>query len=470
MPLGQKNIQELIEAHVEKGVLGVCILGLLFAIVHWVVRSPRSVEVFDGTKSVNVAPKRADEVLLGAATRIWDKAKNAEVPPRDTTKHTNRLKTFQTVPFVTNMDSFSGFMRPVPLREGPSAPTAEYPTLVGLQMRVPELTPPPAVWAGWTWNQVGSNVNESIMATGVARYPFAELHGLWDKLLENSNVQARVVVADIEVEAEWRLTDGTWYAVAPELVAARPEGWTGTPRPPAYDGTNDQAAKTWVQTLQTRYQREMTKPDFYPVYEPGAGLWQSWPERLPEKMVTNADDELWFHVTGLETGREYRYRYRVKFVNPLFGAASDLAEEDKGDAAEPFILSAWSDWSMPVMVKDMTRFHITGTNRNENEVKIAVTSQKYGREATAEFRVSQGHLIGGLRTITVTNPLTRQEAKEDVDFDTGCVVVDIRFTKQSYQSGLPKESAELIYMTPDGELHSRIHWVDELQRRAEKGD
>ena len=472
MPQGQKNIQELVEAHIEKGVLGLCVLGLLYAIVHWVVSSPRSVEVFDGVSRtpVPVAPSKAEGVLLEAAKKIEGRANDATVPDLQPAGHTGRLKMFQNTPFVTDMGTFAGFMRPLPLREGPEVPTAEYPTLVGLQMRVPEVTPAPVVWAGWTWHQENGKVSESVMATVVARYPFAELHGRWDQPLENSNVQTRVVVADVEVQAEMHLSDGSWQRVDPELVAARPEGWASAPQPPAYDGTNASEATAWIEGLQKGYQRELTKPDFYQVYAPGTGAWQAWPARLPQNMVTNADDELWFHVTGLQTGQEYRYRYRVKFANPLFGATGDLAEEDRADAAEPFILSGWSDWSSPVWVKDMKRFHITGTNRNEDQLKVAVTAQKYGQEATAEFRVSPGDLIGEPRRMIVTDPLTRQDAETDVDFNTGCVVVDIRFAKESYQSGTAKESAELIYMTPDGQLHSRLHWVDDLERRAEKGD
>jgi hypothetical protein len=468
MPQGQQSIQEMIEAHLEKGVLGLCILALLYAVFHWVLSSPRSVDVFNGsTTDEKVSPGQVDETLYAAAQFIDKRAKDHDVPPMELEDFTERLEWVQNTPFVSDLDVLAGLMLPPELQKGVTFEAAEYVNLAEMVNRIPETTPAPMVWADWTWYQADNKMQETILATAVAPYPFLELQGLWDTALKNFNTQTRVVVASVDVEAESRVPGGNWYGVEPQQEVFRGGDWA-LPQAPAFDGNNAAAVHKWIETMQKEYQDDLIKPEFYMVYDPEGNDWISWRSRLPEGMVSGNGDELWFHLGALQVGREYRYRYRLNLVNPLFGWPADLGPEDKADAAQATITTPWSDWSDPVAVEDVTRFYITGTNRNENQIKIAVVSQKFGQPVTASFNVSPGQTIGGSRKMTVKDPLTNEQTEQMVSFDTGCVVVSIDFVKQSYRSGVLKETVELVYLSPDGQLYSRIQWVDQDRYRQER--
>ena len=469
MSQGQQSVQEMIEAHLEKGVLGLCVVALLYAVFHWVLISPQSVDLFDGKTEVAARPSQADEILRNAADTINNQAKMEKIPPLTMANHVARLEWVQETPFVSDTSVFAGLMMPPELRqvaviEGPGV----RPTLAGLVMRIPEATPAPQAWAGWTWYQVDDVMNETIMATAVAPYPFMELHGLWDVPLKNASTDVRVVVSGVDVEAEARTPGGQWYSVPAAPEASRPEGWAPLAAAPVFDGSNADDVRAWIETAQKGYHAALTKPQFHLIYNPGSAQWVSWRERLPKDMIADQEDELWFHVPGLQVGREYRYRYRLSLVNPLFGSPEDLAAEDAPDAAQALVTTPWSDWSVPVLVEDLTRLYVPGANRNENQIKIAVVAQKYGQEVSAEFNVSPGQVIGGSRMMDVTNPMTSETTREEVSFDTGCVVVSLDFVKQTYRSGVPKETVELFYLSPDGQLHSRIQWVDQERYRAEQ--
>jgi len=72
----------VIERHIEKVILGVFVLLLVYAAGHWGISSPREIEVLTNSRGTteNVSPDKVDQKLLEAARDV-DRVIQDESPP-----------------------------------------------------------------------------------------------------------------------------------------------------------------------------------------------------------------------------------------------------------------------------------------------------------------------------------------------------------------------------------------------------
>lgn len=458
MPQGKiGGVQEVIEQHVEKGVLGLCVILLFVAIGRWVFSSPRAVDVYTGNRIEDVAPDDVDDRLLAAARMVKDRADQEPATRPPNPDFLSLVRARRGMPFKVNVSSFIALSPPPQLR--PRDQGRRRYTVQELQEDMRSLSPggsPPApdVWAGRVLYQQDGRTSDGAVAHIVASFPLAELHEEWDERLQEASTSIRIVVAGMIVESRSRLSGGPWMANEAELHHSY-EG-----QPPevlAYDGSNSIAVLQSVRAIKADWQEQLLRPDYWQVYDPDAGQWASWTAAFADGIDTEDPNLLWAHDVSLKPMQEYQYRYRLVLVNPLLAAEDDVQPELAEQARQRFIETDWSDWSQEVSVPSSTEFFISGSSASDRSVDITVFS--LARHVAAKFTVSPGQVIGGRREVVVTD--TNGQHNEIVDFSTGAVLVWIDFNKTVYQGTTPfRDNTEILYLDAQGNLHTRLSNLD----------
>ena len=171
--------------------------------------------------------------------------------------------------------------------------------------------------------------------------------------------------------------------------------------------------------------------------------------------------DLWGHDLQAEPGKVYRYRMKVRVINPLY-RQERLPEEQREQYAGQFTLeSDWSDWSEPVEVPKMQHFFLTSSASNMRQGTIEAWKYVNGAWQRAEFRVSPGDPIGRPRDLEVE--YGRQAVT--VDFFTGNYVVDFDFNYlvPAQFGGLSRKTTRMLFFNIDGrEMGVRV--LDEDRR------
>ncbi|MEI7837391.1 MAG: hypothetical protein WCK05_13405, partial [Planctomycetota bacterium] len=76
--MAKSNIVKLVELHVEKAVLGLCILLLAFAVVHWTASSPREFQPASGGQAME--PSEVDKYLVERGRVLAEKVRRPDEP------------------------------------------------------------------------------------------------------------------------------------------------------------------------------------------------------------------------------------------------------------------------------------------------------------------------------------------------------------------------------------------------------
>jgi len=161
---------------------------------------------------------------------------------------------------------------------------------------------------------------------------------------------------------------------------------------------------------------------------------------------------VWLHDMSPEPGKTYRYRLRVKFVNPLLTYANSVTREP--DARQPYVFSPYSDWSEPVHVPRLTEFFVTGAS--SDSVRVAVFTRSFGQEVKEDFTVAPGELIGGVKTKQLTHPARGQSESVAVNFQTRAVAVGVDLNKAALGGAGVRSAVELLYLDEDGAMQSVV--------------
>jgi hypothetical protein len=168
---------------------------------------------------------------------------------------------------------------------------------------------------------------------------------------------------------------------------------------------------------------------------------------------------VWLHQEGLEPSKEYRYRVRLKLLNPLLTFDTDVP--DKKDAQVADIDSPWSEWSEPIHPQLATNFFLVGASPAQGQVRVVVFAYSMGQRVRQTFTVGPGEPIGGIRQVSLVNPATLQKTSQDVDFSTGCVAIDFNFDKRVRRGNIIRPTVEMLYLDNSGKLRSRVGVLDE---------
>ncbi|MGC9454800.1 MAG: hypothetical protein ACP5HU_08030 [Phycisphaerae bacterium] len=195
--------------------------------------------------------------------------------------------------------------------------------------------------------------------------------------------------------------------------------------------------------------------------------------------IDNGSVLVWLHEENLQSNRFYRYRVRLRVLNPLY--TWDQYAPDEQTARQSSIHTPFSEWSEELEVPRDVQFFLTGAlpprQDSDGGGRVVVTVFRHSRGQVVRYRftVSPGDPIGRVEEVPVIDPLAGGEAETPVDFSTGAVAIDFDFGKRVLVSGMERETVEMLYLDELGRMNSRVLLDDrdsqsyrDLRSRAER--
>ncbi len=295
----------VVDQHIEKIILGVCLLVLLYAVIQFGLASPRSYEFVPGAQAVG--PGAVDSALLDEARQVEQRVNAVQPDPVEERNDLAVLENLQDNPLEGMALASLDFGEP--LRHGigkglmQSIETRDIPAISELKAAMPAPARP-LIWAGpemvYT-PEPASGEGEDQKATMALReeeptlrvltwYPWSELKKAWYNQLLGTPIVPDLVAVRYEVEIQVRQPDGSWQDLEPDPQPAFVHPPTGKdvqlPEIPDYTGQNAEQVRQFIQWYDGGWQtdswsRFMLQPPFYdilaPTREPG-----SWQFHLPE--------------------------------------------------------------------------------------------------------------------------------------------------------------------------------------------
>lgn len=179
--------------------------------------------------------------------------------------------------------------------------------------------------------------------------------------------------------------------------------------------------------------------------------------------------QVWLHDISLTPGKTYMYRLRVEILSPVCG---DTNAVKNAQDADQLTLVALSGWSEPKKIESATEIFVSsgtpGTGATAGKVTFDVYRRANGRVFHATFPARMGDPVGESALQIYRDPMTSQLVRGNVDFGTGCVLLDHDFAKTVQISGRPQSSLGVMLLTPSGELISRDRYDDSRDARRLK--
>ena len=471
-----------IEEHLEKVVVGLCALLFAFGLFHWGLSSPRRIGSMP-----DVSINGIDERILQQAQEVEREAARQVAPPEiipDYIADVQKLQKLQGVDYGAGLAEVGTASRTIwdpPKLQVLGPPNLDNP------LPVPEA---PLVLAGVDLPFRGKEVEEFKVAHGVVVFPYSQMKP-WLERLKKFNIPDRFTAIELEVQVQEKLPDGTWSEERPikttglDMTTEALNAAETARKIKAFSGTSPEAITSLVKGAEGM-QSLVLMPDYWPVRDFRNDIWMDWKSRLPAAMLAELRGSetpmptspnlpatvkiaaiamdaqkttlgkvyTWFHDMGLESNKQYRYRARLVFANPLLNA--DPAKIAKPAQAKiPTFPTPWSEWSSEVSVVQENEFYLMGDTKSAGEGTVAVFTYCLGQAVTQEFRVQPGQTIGKTVNLKVSTP-GGTSARRDVDFSTGSIVVGFDFDKRNNV----KNTAEMIYLDKDGILRRRVEASD----------
>ena len=139
---------------------------------------------------------------------------------------------------------------------------------------------------------------------------------------------------------------------------------------------------------------------------------------------------VWGHDMDVIPGREYRYRFTVQVLNPFFGRAISLIDDQQYLALQPVLSSETSDWGDPIKVLPPIQAFIVSADAAQSNVNIGrrgmgqanaeIFKFQNGRWWSVSFNgLEPGQRVGGMREVRSNGQ------RQDIDFTTDWYILDI---------------------------------------------
>ncbi len=204
-----------------------------------------------------------------------------------------------------------------------------------------------------------------------------------------------------------------------------------------------------------------------PMSQPRQGQTATSGQRQQQEVVSPLVERdsvrVWANDATAEPGATYRYRLRVRVVNPLFQRQA-LPDEQREKYGKQFtVATQWSDWSESVTVEKKAYFFLVNGLKRSGQVVVEGWSFLDGAWRSTRTELRPGDPIGTRGKVTV-------DGKErTLDFRTGALLVDIDFnhTMLSEETGNPRQTVRMTYLDANGELKSRTKYADLNSRKRE---
>ncbi|NQU76786.1 MAG: hypothetical protein HQ546_10790, partial [Planctomycetes bacterium] len=174
--------------------------------------------------------------------------------------------------------------------------------------------------------------------------------------------------------------------------------------------------------------------------------------------------QIWLHDVTPQAGQTYRYRLRLQVMNPLFSYDSSVEDPEH---ASRLSLEAVSDWSEPINIAPATEYFVVGGSEETGKVNFEIFRLALGQWLQHKASFTPGEIVGTKESRRCLDPMDARLALEpkEIDFDTGCILVDCDFNKQIATSGFKQTTVEATVLTPAGKLMVRNRQEDQKSKR-----
>ncbi|MBL7133716.1 MAG: hypothetical protein ISS78_06430 [Phycisphaerae bacterium] len=445
-----------IERHVDKGVLLLSLILLVYALGQWVWHSPRKI---DGARPDQIDPalaKKAKDLKDG-----MDEVKPVRTPTPPYTTDIANLR--QGSSFEPMVDLVVG--RPPIDGVGPRPPKRPGLTLEQVKSVMPAPQEPLARAGYRVLYKDPKNLADVPGAHVGLFYPWRQLKKNWMHAFRNTRIKPHVAALGVRAQVQEVLGNGKFGLERDLVTVACPEvGPDGqpiqVPELPPYNGQNaDEINQIIIQLEKPPVQGLILRPNYWPILHVATQKPVDWRNNLPKTLWPAAKEPLaqqleqervliWFHDDGLASRKSYRYRTQLLMLNPLLTQDKLVDPKKLQDARIAALATPWSPWSEPVCIPKTTSFLLTGSSPGSSPPYVTVTvfARALGKRVSKRFKVSPGQPIGGPDKVA--------------DFTTGEIVVDLNFKREVYRGPVRTETPEMLYLDDNGLLRSRIYAVD----------
>lgn len=175
-------------------------------------------------------------------------------------------------------------------------------------------------------------------------------------------------------------------------------------------------------------------------------------------------------LTERDAGKIFRYRVRMRFLNPIFGVPANVIDpKAPKEGWQVEVVGPWSEPSSPVTLPPVVRYYFTSQVFG-SKANFTLFRWKYGEWYTAKgVSVGVGDAITTERSETIrVKDLRGLEVKlpqkMKISYDTGGVVVVDLTTGEALVPGVGKRPSQkvILYDPVTGTLESRLAENDKL--------
>lgn len=280
--MAKSSLAKLVDRHIEKVVLGGCVLLLVYSLGHWVFSSPRRFRA-DGIGGADgLRPAEIDKELLAESERVVARAQEATPAKTPVKTHSAQIAAAQTPRFLGLGMGPLGWPQtppeagPPPIKAGP---TPKYKDFVATAIAPRK----PQIIAKRELLKV-PKPDDTISIRGAAVLPFKTQAEAWDEIVKGTKMfRAPVVAQRLEIQVEETLPSGRKITrtIVPVTKEFEP------PTVPAYTGRNGDQVRDAVKELQAS-ERHIWQPPMLEVWHPQTGDWVLGETYLPRTSVHEA--------------------------------------------------------------------------------------------------------------------------------------------------------------------------------------
>jgi|GEM_PF-3058553 len=474
---------KFVDQHLEKVVLGVCALILVYGVFQWVLSAPLRTEVPKVDRRV-VPADEVDRALLNWAKRVSERkpSDKGRAPVYDYTGEIEKHRKPTGIAMIGNWGDHRQVMVPPKLVK----------PLPGIQLEkirdiLEKFSPMFTEIKGARELIDKEGGIDKLVFRGKAEFPLGALLKAWSKEFRGSAMDEVLAVAlDVEIEKRAVLNDGTFGPVTRVTRLQMPlkEGQTPVSDVviPKYDKNADEVRKAIRELFAPKNQESILRPDYWSVWSQEKEQWtKPWIKEKPAPDVPGDEPaapgdgatvvsgpavapggqiELWFHDTDVIVQRKYSYRMRIVFVSPLYTYDDVTYKGTPEDALVKSINSGWSEWRQTDAIPRTTQYFVTSVQGmagmgGKQQLYCTVFTRSLGQVVSEKFPVSSGHVIGGVKEKQIKNPAAGNIVKKPVDFSTNAIAIHVDFNKSFWRMGQQAQTRELTCLER-GKLVSHI--------------
>ncbi|MCK5113270.1 MAG: hypothetical protein KAR11_00720 [Phycisphaerae bacterium] len=293
-----------VDKHIEKVVLGVCGLILLYAVIQYGISTPRRIEVVKGDA---VSPAEVDEILLKEAQRVHDLVEKEGYPEPPQLLYAQNFRKLELDPLPDKLASLT-FGSPLSKGlGGDGMGVAKIHTLAAVE----KLLPAPQKPINWcdpelvnvAKEQDDVKLEEKPTWRSVTYYPWGDLEKAWKKEFQGSAIYPEQIAVGYQVQIEEKQLDGTWKVVDSVKPSYKPFYGTGRdgmeklpPQIPAYKTNQDNTADNTAEIMEAKKQiaeftESQLQPDYFDIWTPeGKDVWQ---KHMPLETIAQWYEGYW---------------------------------------------------------------------------------------------------------------------------------------------------------------------------------